>query len=339
MTNETIFHPDYFLLMGIPGLERSQHLLSLPFCVMYVLALVANTMLILVISANENLHQPMYIFLVVLAIGDILLSSTTVPKTLSIFWFGAHKISFNGCLIQIFFLHFTCMTESAILLTMAYDRYVAICLPLAYVTKLNQSFIKIVILTSVIRSKMLMLPVIILLCRLPYRGSIVIEHTYCEHMAMARLATASILPNIIYGMVIIIFTSVIDLILIGLSYVSIIKAIMRLSTSEARHKTYNTCGSHLCVIALLCIPAFFSFITHRIPHNHIPPLVHILVANLYVLIPPMMNPIIYGVRTKEIKQRFFKLCNYDISKNRIQQFAHKLLMTRNPNPYNFSPSY
>ncbi|XP_040196072.1 olfactory receptor 52Z1-like [Rana temporaria] len=307
MSNSTTFHPDFFLLIGIPGLENSHLLLAIVFSFMYILGVAANSMLIAVISVHESLHQPMYFFLVMLAVGDLVLSSTTVPKTLCIFWFGSHEISFNGCLVQIFFIHFICMTESAILLAMAYDRYIAICYPLSYVTTLNVSFVRTVVSVSVTRSVFIMIPVILLLWRLPYQGNNVIEHTYCEHMAMARLATTSILINIIYGMVIIILTSVIDLFLIGLSYVSIVQAVMRLSTAEARHKTSSTCVSHLCVITLLYVPAFFSFIAHRIPHNSIPPYVHILVANLYVIAPPMLNPIIYGVRTKEIQQKAIKM--------------------------------
>ncbi|XP_073525022.1 olfactory receptor 52E8-like [Phyllobates terribilis] len=306
-SNTSKFHPNVFLLSGIPGLEDFHLLFSILFFIMYVLSLMGNSVLFLVISITESLHQPMYLFLLMLSVGDILLSASTVPKTLSIFWFGFHEISFNGCLVQIFFIHFTCMTESAVLLAMAYDRYIAICYPLIYVTRLTASFIKGVMVTSVGRSVVIIIPVILLLIRLPYQNSNVIEHTYCEHMAMARLATADITVNIIYGMVIIVCTSVIDLLLIGLSYVAIIRAVVGLSSSTARRKTFSTCVSHICVIILLYVPAFFSFIAHRIPHNHIPPYLHILVANLYVLVPPMMNPIIYGVRTKEIRQRVILL--------------------------------
>ncbi|XP_040278618.1 olfactory receptor 52D1-like isoform X1 [Bufo bufo] len=293
--------------MGIPGLEHYHLQLSILFFIMYVLSLIGNSILFLVIAITESLQQPMYLFLMMLSVGDILLSSSTVPKTLSIFWFGSNLISFNGCLMQIFFIHFICMTESAILLAMAYDRYIAICHSLTYVTRLTTGFIRAVMVISVARSVVIIIPVILLLRRLPYQKSIVIEHTYCEHMAMARLATANIMVNIIYGVVIIVCTSVIDLLLIGMSYVAIIQAVLKLSSSAARHKTFSTCVSHICVIILLYVPAFFSFITHRIPHNHIPAYVHILVANLYVLVPPMMNPIIYGVRTKEIRQRVFQL--------------------------------
>ncbi|XP_073473779.1 olfactory receptor 52E8-like [Aquarana catesbeiana] len=303
MWNSTSFHPDYFLLIGIPGLEDSHLLISIPFSIMYVLALLGNSMLILVISTNEILHQPMYIFLMMLAFCDTLLSSTTVPKTLSIFWFDSHEISFNGCLTEVFFIHFTFGIESSILLLMAYDRYCAICHPLTYAATLTNSFIVKATTIAVLRVFSMAVPFVFLLKRLPFQQSNVIEHTYCEHMSVAKLASADILVNTVYGLMTIFTSPGADMILIVLSYSAIILAVLRLPSSEDRFKAFNTCVSHICVIILFYIPAFFSFIAHRVGHKYISLQFHIIFANLYVLIPPMMNPIIYGVRTKEIRER------------------------------------
>ncbi|XP_040278510.1 olfactory receptor 52D1-like [Bufo bufo] len=307
ISNVTSIHPDYFLLMGIPGLEESPLLLSIPFFVMYVMSLLGNSILILVIGLNKSLQQPMYLFMMMLAICDILLSSTTVPKTLSIFWFNCQKISFTGCLVQTFFIHFSFGTESAILLSMAYDRFCAICRPLTYSSNLTRLIIMKLLVFTLSRSVFMVTPFVFLLDRLPYQNSIVIEHTYCEHMSMARLATADILVNVVYGLIIAACATGVDMILIVLSYIVIIRAVLRLRSSEARHKAFNTCVSHVCVIILFYTPAFFSFIAHRVGHKYVTLQVHILVANLYVLVPPMMNPIIYGVRTREIRQRVFAM--------------------------------
>ncbi|KAM4608219.1 olfactory receptor 52Z1P-like [Discoglossus pictus] len=306
-TSSYIFHQEYFLLMGIPGMENSHVIISLPFCFIYILALLGNFLLIFIISTNATLHQPMYIFLTILAVTDLLLCSTTVPKTLSIFWFNSHKITFNGCLTQVFFIHFIFSIESGILLLMAYDRFSAICYPLRYSTNLSISFIRKTIIIALIRGFCTITPFVFLLKRLPYELSNVISHTYCEHMAVARLATAEIRINVIYGLIIAFGTTGIDLILIVVSYVIIIRAVLRIPSSEARFKTFNTCVSHICVILMFYIPAFFSFIAHRLGHKNIPLRVHILLANLYVVVPPMMNPIIYGVKTKEIRQRVVAL--------------------------------
>lgn len=120
---------------------------------------------------------------------------------------------------------------------------------------------------------------------------------------MARLATADILVNVVYGLIIAACATGIDIILIVSSYIAIIMAILRLRSSAVRLKAFNTCVSHVCVIVLFYSPAFFSFIAYRVGHKHIPLQVHIVVANLYVLVPPMMNPIIYGVKTREIRRR------------------------------------
>ncbi|XP_066450260.1 olfactory receptor 52D1-like [Eleutherodactylus coqui] len=303
MSNTSSLHPDYFLLMGIPGLERSHLLISIPFCIMYIMDLIGNSILILVIGTNETLQQPMYLFLMMLATCDILLSSSTVPKTLSIFWFNSHIISFNGCLVQTFSIHFNFVVESAILVSMAYDRYCAICHPLTYTTTLTGSLIWKMVVFAILRSFCVIIPIVFLLRRLPYEGSNVIEHTYCEHMSMARLATADILVNVVYCLIVAAGSSGVDMILIIVSYVVIFRAVLRLQSSEARFKAFNTCMSHISVIILFYIPAFFSFITHRVGHKYISARFHILFANFYVLFPPMMNPIIYGVKTREIRQR------------------------------------
>ncbi|KAM3936303.1 olfactory receptor 52D1-like [Leptodactylus fuscus] len=303
MSNTSVFHPDYFLLKGIPGLESSHLLISIPFCIMYLMSLLGNSLLIFVIGTSETLHEPMYLFLVMLAACDLLLSSTTVPKTLFIFWFDSHKISFNGCIVQTCAMHFFFVMESAILVSMAYDRYRAICHPLTYTTTLTGSFIRKKVAGALVRNVCMITPFALLLNRLPYEGNIVIEHTYCEHMSMARLATADVLVNVVYGLIIASSASGVVLILIVISYVVIIRAVLRLKSSEARLKALNTCVSHIYVIILFYTPAFFSFISHRVGHKYVSLQVHILVANLYVLFPPMMNPIIYGVKTREIRRR------------------------------------
>uniref|UniRef100_A0A8C5M1A3 Olfactory receptor n=1 Tax=Leptobrachium leishanense TaxID=445787 RepID=A0A8C5M1A3_9ANUR len=316
IVNTSSFHPEYFILKGIPGLENSHFLLSILFSSMYILTLVGNSILALLITITESLHQPMYIFLVMLAVTDVFLSSTTVPKTLSIFWFRSHEISFNGCLIQVFLIHFLSGIESAILLLMACDRYIAICLPLTYATNMTNTFIKRSAVLAVTRGLCLITPLVFLLIRLPYRQSNVIEHTYCEHMGMARLATADILVNVVYGLVAVFFTSIIDVFLIAVSYYMIIRAVLRLPSTEARFKAFNTCVSHICVIVMFFVPAFFSFIVHRVGYKVISLQVHILLANLYFLFPPMMNPIIYGVKTKEIRHVIVLMLVRNMFRNR-----------------------
>ncbi|XP_009917561.2 olfactory receptor 52B2-like [Haliaeetus albicilla] len=292
-------HPAFFILVGIPGMEKSHTWISIPVCMMYSAALLGNSVLLLTIVKERSLHEPMYIFLCMLAVCDLLLSTATVPKTLSVLWSLSTQISFSGCLAQIFSIYFVFVAESAVLLAMAFDRYIAICDPLRYMTILTRSVVGKVGVVALIRSFCIMFPPIFLLKRLPYCGHNVMPHTYCEHIGVARLVCADISVNIWYGVAAGFLSAGLDTLLIIVSYALIFRCLWGLPSPRASPKTLHTCGSHLCVIAMFYTPAFFSFLAHRFGQR-VPQHVLISLANLYVVVPPMLNPIIYGVRTRQI---------------------------------------
>uniref|UniRef100_A0A8C8VP63 Olfactory receptor n=1 Tax=Pelusios castaneus TaxID=367368 RepID=A0A8C8VP63_9SAUR len=299
-------NPSYFILLGIPGLETAHVWISIPFCVMYLTALLGNFTILLIVRMEPSLHTPMYYFLCMLAIVDLVLSTSTIPKMLSIFWLNSKEIHFSACLTQFYFINCFSVMESGIIVALAVDRYVAICDPLRHSTILTNSIVAKMSLATLIRGGLLVLPYPFLARRLPYCKSNIIAHTYCEHIAVVKLACADIRISSYYGLLVTFLVTVPDVCFITFSYTQILRAIFSLPTKEARLKTFGTCSSHVCVILVFNIPALFSFLTHRFGHN-VPLYFHIIFANMYLLVPPMLNPIIYGVRTKQIWDRLLQL--------------------------------
>ncbi|XP_039079110.1 olfactory receptor 52E4-like [Hyaena hyaena] len=300
--NSTAFtNPSTFFLMGIPGLEDLHIWISIPFCSMYIIALMGNIIILFIIKTETVLHVPMFYFLSMLAITDLILSTSTLPKMLGVFWFNYHEIKFHACLTQMFFIHAFSGVESGLLVAMALDRYVAICNPLRHTTILTNSVVAQVGIVALLRGLILMTPHPFLVRRWPYCQSNVVPHTYCEHMAVVKLACADISINSLYSLAVIILIAGTDVTGISLSYVQILRTVFNLPSNDARLKTLSTCRSHVCVILTFYIPGLFSFLTHRFS-KHIPHHTHILLANMYLLVPPMLNPIIYGVRTRQIQE-------------------------------------
>uniref|UniRef100_A0A8C8S7K1 Olfactory receptor n=1 Tax=Pelusios castaneus TaxID=367368 RepID=A0A8C8S7K1_9SAUR len=295
------FDPSVFFLSGIPGLEAMHLWISIPFASMFTVALLGNCTLLYVIKTEPSLHKPMFYFLAMLAFINLVLSATTMPKSLSIFWFNSREINFTACLVQMFFLHSFSIMESAVLVAMAFDRYVAICNPLRYTTILTNSVIAKIGLAALARSLLVMVPLLFLLSRLSFCRSHLISHCYCEHMAVVKLACGNTKFNNIFGIFVTLFIVGIDLMFITLSYVKILRTVLSLASKEQQLKAFGTCVSHLCAILMVYIPVVLTSIIHRFVQ--VAPHIHILMANFYFLLPPMMNPIVYGVKTKQIRDR------------------------------------
>ncbi|KAJ1075216.1 hypothetical protein CapIbe_013088 [Capra ibex] len=295
-----------FLLTGVPGLEAFHSWISIPFCFLYATALSGNSLVLFAIVTQPSLHEPMYYFLSMLSTTDLGLSISTLFTMLGIFWFNAREISFNACLSQMFFIKFFTVMESSVLLAMAFDRFVAISDPLRYAIILTDSRITQIGVAIVIRGVLTLTPMVALLTRLSYCRSRVLHHSYCFHPDVMKLSCTDTRLNNAVGLTAMISTVGVDSILIPCSYVLIIKTILSIASPEERKKAFSTCISHIGAVAIFYIPLISLSFVHRFG-KWAPAYVHTMIANTYLLIPPVMNPIIYSVKTKQIRRAVIKI--------------------------------
>ncbi|XP_030401133.1 olfactory receptor 52N4-like [Gopherus evgoodei] len=297
--------PSTLILNGIPGLEASHIWISIPFSMFFAIGLLGNFMLLFVVSKEQTLHKPMYLLLWMMALTDIATSTAVVPKELCVFWFNLKGITVGGCLTQMVFLHAVSIMQSVILVAMAFDRYVAICNPLRYTTILTNARIAKLGLLSLIRAVLFILPLPLLLRRQPFCANLIIPHTYCEHMAVVKISCGKVTVNRMYSLLITFVVLGLDLMLIALSYGLILRAVLRISSKKAHEKAFNTCTALICVMMMSYPPFFFSTLTHTFGQG-IAPHIHIILANLYFLLPKMLNRIIYGVKNKKLHEKVVK---------------------------------
>ncbi|XP_031465495.1 olfactory receptor 52R1-like [Phasianus colchicus] len=229
-----------------------------------------------------------------------------LPKMLIIFWRGSKEIGFVSCLVQLFFVHTFTGVESGVLVAMALDRYFAICHPLRHSSILSMPVVAALGSLVLLRGVLLVGPACFLLRRKAFCQHRVISHSYCEHMAVVKLVCEDTRVNAAYGISVAVAVIGADLTVIVVSYTMILGVVLKLSSSDTQLKAFNTCVSHICVILAFYGPALFTSITHRFGHS-IPQHIHILVADIYLLVPPTVNPIIYGVRTKQLRDKIVVL--------------------------------
>ena len=208
----------------------------------------------------------MHILLAVLAATDLGLCVAIAPKMLAIFWFGSYSMAFDACLTQLFFIHALQGLESGILLAMAFDHYIAICDPLRHASILTSLFLVQMVLMVAIWTTVLVGILLILLKRLQIFQSVVIAHSYCEHMAVVKLAAEDAHINRSYGLFVAFAILGFDLIFVFISYILIFRAVSCFPQKEARLKAFNTCTSHIVIFLEFYILAFFSFFSHHFGH-------------------------------------------------------------------------
>ncbi|CAM4376369.1 olfactory receptor 51G2-like [Lepidochelys kempii] len=304
--NETKFQFTIFLLTGIPGKEDVYLWISVPFCLIYVLSIVGNSVILFIIKTDPSLHEPMYIFLSMLSITDLGLSISTIPTILGMFLFNSREISLDACFAQLFFIHLLQCMESSFLLLMAFDRFIAICNPLRYASILTPWRLSKMGLLCVLRGVVLVLPFPFLLKRFQYCRTNILSHSYCVHQEVMNLACSDITVNNVYGLSTLVLTIGLDSLLIFLSYVMIFKTVLNVVSHAECLRVLNTCVSHLCAVLLFYLPEIGLSVIHRFG-NSSSHLLQFVLGYFYLLVPPLMNPIVYSVKSKQLRARIIRM--------------------------------
>ncbi|XP_073510825.1 putative olfactory receptor 2B8 [Phyllobates terribilis] len=298
-----------FILLGLTSQRNIQIVLYVVFLAFYVISLIGNIMIITLRGVSPRLHTPMYFFLSNLSFLDIWYTSSIVPKMLINFLSVRKSISFNGCVAQMFIHLSLGGTECYLLLTMAYDRYVAICTPLHY-TSIMHTVLCIKMATSSWAGGIINSIVhTVFALQLPYCGPNVINHFFCEVPSVLELACADISLNktVIFFFAMLVVMGPFFLILITYGY--IISNILKIRTSVGRRKAFSTCASHIIVVSLFYGTIIFMYMrpgsTHVVNQDKMATL-------FYSVITPMLNPLIYTLRNKDVIGAFMDITRKNI---------------------------
>ncbi|XP_043420202.1 olfactory receptor 9K2-like [Prionailurus viverrinus] len=291
-----------FILVGFRVRPELHILLFLIFLLVYAMILLGNVGMMTIIMTDPRLNTPMYFFLGNLSFIDLFYSSVIAPKAMINFWSESKSISFAGCVTQLFLFALFIVAEGFLLAAMAYDRFIAICNPLLYSSQMSTRLcIQLVAgsyicgcISSVLQTSMVF--------TLSFCGSRSIDHFYCDTRPLERISCSDFF---IYRMISFFLSSIIILptiIVIIISYLYIVSTVLKIRSSEGRKKAFSTCSSHLGVVSVLYGAVFFMYLTpDRFPELS-------KVASLcYTLVTPMLNPLIYSLRNKDVKEALRKI--------------------------------
>ncbi|XP_004452789.3 olfactory receptor 7A10-like [Dasypus novemcinctus] len=295
-----------FTLLGFSEDTGLQSLLFVLFLSMYLVTFIGNLFIILAIISDSHLHTPMYFFVSNLSYTDICFTSTTVPKMLLNIQTGSKIITFENCLSQMYFFLLFGQLDNSLLTVMAYDRFMAICHPLHYMVIMNSQFCGFLLLACWLLSVLASLLQCLMVSRLSFCTELEIPHFFCELNQIVRRACSDTFLNDLVMNFAAGFLGVIPLTGIFLSYYKIIFSILRISTAGGKYKAFSTCGSHLSVVTLFYGSCLGVYLSSAATQNS---RANAVASVMYTVVTPMLNPFIYSLRNKDIKQAFKKLRN------------------------------
>lgn len=301
MKNQTIVTE--FILLGFPTGLEIQLLLFVIFFLAYILTALENLIIISIVKGNRNLHKPMYFFLGNLSFLEIWYITVTIPRLLVDFWTQNKIISFQNCMAQLYFFISLMCTECVLLAVMAYDRYVAICNPLRYPVIMTNRLCFQLGLFSWVCGFSISLVKVIFISRLSFCGPGVINHFFCDISPVLNLSCIDMSDAELVDFILALVILLIPLSVTILSYLFIINSIFHIPTAQGKKKAFSTCASHLTVVIIFFSTTVFMYARPRKIH---PYNLNKIVSIFYAVVTPALNPLIYCLRNKEVKEALKK---------------------------------
>ncbi|XP_057605767.1 olfactory receptor 2AT4-like [Hippopotamus amphibius kiboko] len=293
-----------FYLMGIPSLPKSLFLpIFFIFFLLYLLILVGNALILVSVVAEPSLHKPMYFFLINLSALDIIFT-TTVPKMLSLFLLGDHYLNFSACFLQMYLFHSFSCSEAFILVVMAYDRYVAICRPLHYPVLMTPRTNAALAASAWLTALLLPIPAVLQTSHMAFDNTAHIYHCFCDHLAVVQVSCSDTTPQTFMGFCIAMVVSFLPLLLVLLSYAHILASVLHISSREGRSKAFSTCSSHLLVVGTYYSSIAVAYVAYR---ADLPLDFHIMGNVVFSILTPVLNPLIYMLRNRDVKAAITKM--------------------------------
>ncbi|XP_045412706.1 olfactory receptor 5D13-like [Lemur catta] len=303
-----------FILLGFSEYVDLQVLLFLVFLAIYTVTVLGNLGMIVIIRVNPRLHTPMYFFLSHLSFVDFCYSTTVTPKLLENLVVEDRTISFTGCIMQFFFACIFVVAETFMLAVMAYDRFVAVCNPLLYTVVMSQKLCSLLVAASYFWSIMCSLTYTYFLSTLSFCGTNIINNFVCEHAAIVAVSCSD--PYISQKIILVsaTFNEISSLMIVLTSYVFIFITVMKMPSPGGRHRAFSTCASHMTAITIFHGTILFLYC---IPNSKSSWLMVKVASVFYTVVIPMLNPLIYSLRNKDVKDTVRKLINMKLLCHKI----------------------
>ncbi|XP_028277957.1 olfactory receptor 1-like [Parambassis ranga] len=314
MFNATFVRPAKFYISGFSNMSHVKYFYIF-LCFVYIMTVIGNVFLLAVICLVRSLHTPKFMIVCNLAFTDLCGSTALIPKVLDTFLFDRRYIVYEACLSYMFFVLFFGSVQSWTLVTMAFDRFIAICFPLRYHSIVTKTFIVSMLLFIWIFLSGTIALMVGLINRLSFCGSLVIQSFYCDHGVVCRLACNDRSLNSIVALSNVALLLVMPLILITVSYICISVALSRIASGEERLKALKTCTAHLILVALFFLPFLGTNIASVSSSIH--PNARIMNSTLTHTIPALLNPIVYSLKTEVVMNAFRKLCKRNRLMNKV----------------------